>query len=124
MSATDELDELCRLLDEQGLEWREHEAPATDCIAFCDGNGWHDCWESTGGEVNVTFSMTPAQAIEATLGRGTCVPILNSERDCRPYLSLWFVCSECGCQLTENRLGKVWQKFCPNCGRRIEVVEQ
>lgn len=65
-----ELDRLCELLDEQGLEWREHEAPATDCIAFCDGSGWHDCWESVDGEVNVTFSITPEQAIAATLGRG------------------------------------------------------
>ena len=60
---------LCSLLEERGVEWREHEAPAAECIAFFDGNGWHDCWESVGGEVNVTFSMTPEQAIAATLGR-------------------------------------------------------
>lgn len=72
--------------------------------------------------VKIVGITDPAQAIAVTLGRGTCVPILNSERDRRPYLSLWFVCSECGCRLTENRLGKVWQKFCPQCGRRVKKV--
>ena len=67
---TSATDELRRLLDERGARWIEHEAIATDCVAFFDGSAWHDCWESLDGEVNVTFSMTPAQAVEATLGRG------------------------------------------------------
>ena len=62
-----DIEKLCRILDERGVKWREHEAPATDCIAFFDGNGWHDCWESADGEINVTFSMTPEQAITATI---------------------------------------------------------
>jgi len=66
---TSATDELRRLLDERGARWIEHEAIATDCVAFFDGSAWHDCWESLDGEVNVTFSMTPAQAVEATLGR-------------------------------------------------------
>ncbi len=65
---TSAIDELLTLLKEHGAEHYEHEAPATDCIAFFDGDGWHDCWESVAGEVNVTFSMTPEQAIAATLG--------------------------------------------------------
>lgn len=55
----------------------------------------------------------------ATLEAETCFPALNSERDGLPYLDPWFVCSECGCQLTESRLGRIWQNYCPNCGRRI-----
>jgi len=65
---TSATDKLLTLLKEHGVEHYEHEAPATDCIAFFDGEGWHDCWESVDGEVNVTFSMTPEQAIAATLG--------------------------------------------------------
>ena len=65
MSATDELR---TLLDERGVGSYTHEAPAAVCLAFFDGKRWHDCWESTGGEVNVTFSMTPEQVVAATLG--------------------------------------------------------
>ena len=120
----DEMDvteELCRLLDEQGLEWREHEAPAAECIAFFDGNGWHDCWESVDGEVNVTFSMTPEQAIAATLGRGTCKPMTYDNGypmdrvEPGEYYEFWepaCACSECG-ELIPMR------RYCPNCGRRI-----
>jgi hypothetical protein len=129
-----ELGELCRLLDEQGLEWREHEAPATDCIAFFDGNGWHDCWESVGGEVNVTFSMTPEQAIAATLGRGTCRNVAEPDE----YSDRPFTCSECGARgpmgngtyhmasswaMKDGTLAfadswPVW-KYCPACGAKV-----
>ena len=116
MSATDELR---RLLDERGVEWFESVTRKGLTWIYRDGKAirFHP-WQPGTLKVSM-FDLTPAQAIELTLGRGTCVPILNSERDCRPYLSMWFVCSECGCRLTENRLGKVWQKFCPNCGRKV-----
>lgn len=113
MSATDELR---AELTKRGVEWK---APSS-----YDGSNRYDTvaggywFHEFDGKITI-HGLTPAQAIAATLGSGTCVPILNSERDCQPYLSLWFVCSECGCQLTENRLGKVWQKFCPNCGRKV-----
>jgi hypothetical protein len=113
---------LCSLLEERGVEWREHEAPAAECIAFFDGNGWHDCWESVGGEVNVTFSMTPEQAIAATLGRGEC----HDEGDPSD-----FCCSECGVRMftdtsdtytmiaSDGRTIIEHPNYCPNCGRRI-----
>ena len=137
----DEMDvteELCRLLDEQGLEWREHEAPAAECIAFFDGNGWHDCWESVGGEVNVTFSMTPEQAIAATLGSCNCSnDCTNGEQTGACHADetdAWecvcdqmgrygkrvtihvMECSKCG-RTYEHVNGNY--EFCPNCGRRI-----
>lgn len=58
---------LCELLDEREVEHYEHEVPAANCVAFFDGEYWHDCWESVGDEINITFSMTPEQAITATL---------------------------------------------------------
>lgn len=83
MTATDKL---LTLLKEHGVEHYEHEAPATDCIAFFDGRGWHDCWESVDGEVNVTFSMTPEQAIAATLGATDAKPTqAESSGTCHPF---------------------------------------
>ena len=120
---------LCSLLEERGVEWREHEAPAAECIAFFDGNGWHDCWESVDGEVNVTFSMTPEQAIAATLGRVECH---NASKVMDEHGQARFACSECSAWIDsrmlwnpEYRNGESpWVSgcklnFCPNCGRRI-----
>ena len=99
MSATDEL---LKLLKEQEFEHYRHEVPAEeDCVAFYDGNRWHDCWESVDGEVNVTFSMTPQEAIAATVGRGTCHKVLDFDG------TAW-ICSECGEHIGPRR----WN-FCP-----------
>ena len=57
----------------------------------------------------------------ATLGRGTCKPILNSEYKHAPYINDWIVCSACGTKLAE-RFGIVWQRYCPYCGARITEV--
>jgi hypothetical protein len=112
MTATDEL---LTILKEHGVEHYEHEAPATDCIAFFDGNGWHDCWESVDGEVNVTFSMTPEQAIAATLGAGTC-ELVNAAEDLGDGTSSC-MCDKCG----YTALDDWWDEFnfCPNCGREV-----
>jgi len=133
---------LRRMLEERRVEWREHEAPAAECIAFFDGNGWHDCWESVDGEVNVTFSITPEQAIAATLGSGNCSnDCTNSERTgtCHNSSKVMdehgqarFACSECDAWIDSRMLWNPeypngespWVSgcklnFCPNCGRRI-----
>lgn len=113
MSATDEL---LTLLKEQGFEHYEHEAPAEEnCIAFYDGNRWHDCWESVDGEVNVTFSMTPAQAIAATMGRGTCrLRPWEMERD-----TGFYDCMECDCGHVADVGDWAEWHFCPNCGAKV-----
>ena len=125
MSTTDELR---KMLDERGVEYETDDTPLDThgtvyyCTSVKDpivGKWLYEEPPETDLIIAAEYDVGAEEAIAATLGRGTCVPILNSERDCRPYLSLWFVCSECGCQLTENRLGKVWQKFCPNCGRKV-----
>lgn len=55
--------------------------------------------------------LTPQQAIDATLGRGTC-------RDVGRYS---FVCSVCGWASDEphHMLGGFWPKYCPECGRAV-----
>lgn len=52
------------------------------------------------------YNLTPAQAIEATLGRGTCKLTMNGTNGC-------FGCSEC----LENI--PPLANFCPNCGREV-----
>ena len=60
------------------------------------------------------IAATPAQAVEATLGRGTCklVPTRDKPRSKAPTLT----CSECGWWTDE--IGKAWN-YCPSCGRRV-----
>lgn len=115
----DTIEELSRMLEERGVGAYKHEAPAAVCLAFFDGNRWHDCWESTGGEVNVTFSMTPEQAIAATLGRGTC-----KIHDCEGSFSavnrpVWRC--DCGAFMTQYTDATTYHKprYCPNCGRKV-----
>lgn len=66
MTATDEL---CKLLDERGVEW----SSIGGDTAWEDSRGWTATAEADsvdGSMVYVTALMTPEQAIEATLGRG------------------------------------------------------
>ena len=123
MTATDELR---RLLDERGVEWhcvdmRTGEERSNITEWNVPNAGWVEATE-LGGHLTYSWHMgekpTPEQAIEATLGRGTCRAVSMRERDKRPYLHDELVCSECGCQLA-HEFGHVWQRYCPNCGRRV-----
>lgn len=108
MTATDELR---RLLDERGVEY-------DDSFGATEFHG--DC-----GSVVVAFNskkkdailyvnayLTPEQAVDATLGRGTCHECAGMED--------MFECSACGMRY-EGWALKRWARYCPNCGRRIEV---
>lgn len=63
------LGELARLCDERGLEHFDSEAVACKSHIFVDVQGnAHECWETGAiGLINVTFAMTPEQAIDAKL---------------------------------------------------------
>lgn len=108
MSATDELR---RLLDERGVEWWEEYG-----FTYWRNRFGYSCNCATGhesGMVSVLFDAKPEQAVEATLGMGTC-------RNISP-LSNWkdneeFTCSECGFDGTYE-LGV--PSYCPNCGRKV-----
>ena len=114
MTATDELR---RLLDERGVEWRGGlptetmvEADGLDLlyVALPDGRV----------RAFIRNYLTPEQAIEATLGRGTCrmTRVENEER----ILCGWVECSECGpvyppaVKAIQDAI-----RFCPYCGRRV-----
>lgn len=98
-------DELRRMLDERGAEWSTSGNSTTR---------WHAGdtlfrWDVWGGRPRLLMSgITPEQAIEATLGRGTC-KVVSKPSD------MW----ECEC-------GKAWwhggePNFCPNCGREVTL---
>ena len=62
MTATDEL---CYLLDERGVEWTY----ADGTVSFNDGKRWFHAWAYNDGVMCVSMGyLTPAQAVEATLG--------------------------------------------------------
>ena len=102
MTATDELR---RMLDERGARWTACSKAAIDNQTFCRG---HTYTEFQAGLM--VSDLTPEQAIEATLGRGTCKSVDKTDP------AVWFVCSECG----YGRDGiEFVPRYCPNCGRRV-----
>ena len=100
MTATEELR---RLLDERGIEWTHEDGT----VNFANDGHWCHAWAYSDGEMCVSMGyFTPAQAVDATLGRGTC-RVVSKPSD------MW----ECEC-------GKAWwhggePNFCPNCGREV-----
>lgn len=110
MTATDELR---RLLDERGVEWEDFDGEPT----WADGDGrmYYARQEFTFAgltdEVTV-YHLTPEQAVEATLWRGTC-HITDNGPWGYPY-----VCGECGASFDPDVNGGDFN-YCPNCGRAV-----
>lgn len=113
MTATDELR---RLLDERGVEWWQS-ANTLGCVFtrwYSPLFGDEVCAMENGEEGLVLFDhfVTPAQAIDATLGRGTCHETVIDH--------YWRGCGSCG-YIWEFMygIGKCERPhYCPNCGRR------
>ncbi len=126
---TSATDELRRLLDERGVEWWQS-ANTLGCVF----TRWHSplfgdevVAMENGKEGLVLFDhfMTPAQAIDATLGPGTCRDLSGTGANGEQV----FNCSECGCVLSlydrdgSNNLCTSfifdYPRYCPECGRRV-----
>lgn len=114
MSATDELR---RMLDERGVEWTYGDGT----VSFTSDSHWCHAWDYDDGAMCVSMGyFTPEQAIEATLGRGTCHAANVAE-----YAWDDFECSECGWVtwsflMEHEGCGTVCQpRFCPNCGAKV-----
>lgn len=130
MTATEELR---RMLDERGVEWMDDS----------DGQLWRTVWHGSDGKqwrMNEKWHMsenrsgmltelrawqpTPEQAIEATLGRGTCHIVKTwSDSD---FVDGWrYSCSVCECFIPvderDPETGDVISaaNYCPNCGRKV-----
>lgn len=115
MTATDELR---RLLNERGVEWmpiawnptRETFYHTQDGVGFCADE------YADGVKIYTDVTVTPEQAIDATLGRGTCENVgyyIDSTR---------FKCSACGfngwTKYAADGNDRV-PNYCPNCGRKV-----
>ncbi len=118
MSATDELR---RLLDERGVEWWQS-ANTLGCV-FTRWNsplfGDEVVAMENGKEGLVLFDhfMTPAQAIDATLGRGTCHAVFEVDAMSEDERIGEFVCSECGETFGDGR--DQLPNYCPACGKQV-----
>ena len=129
MSATDELR---RLLDERGVEYYKHE-DGEPLRELHEGRDDATSWRVGGANVcavpfdDYTFDLwidhaTPEQAIDATLGRGTC------KLDFTAYTKggvdfAGFRCDGCGFTQAVPS-GDLWGvtrfwSYCPNCGKRV-----
>lgn len=127
MSATDELR---RLLNERDVEWKSFEGDplgfvkAETAWGEVDGLGNYNYWVTEYFDGTTLLNIgnpTPEQAVEATLGRGTCEILgyddgydegLDGEMyqyaDPRYFLS---------CE--HEAYGSVVPNYCPVCGRKV-----
>lgn len=131
---------LRKLLDERGVEYETyHDAALTevDAVFWQDRNGQPcsaigNADDIPEGMLSVQCIISPEQAVEATLGRGTCeVDVLNTG-DCAGYECSEYImhCNGCGHEFGHvlyNEDGDVWMseppRFCPNCGRMVECEQ-
>lgn len=117
MTATEELR---RLLDERGVEWYEP-TMKPNTTWFPDARGVNCRVKPWGDTLCVKrYCLTPAQAIAATLERGTChIEMLGVD----------YQCSECGEVVgtsdptselhVDGNFIELWH-YCPYCGREVE----
>ena len=117
MTATDELR---RLLDERGVEY---DGKTYEGVTF-----WNEdtnmavASEGYDGKLWVSQSLTPEQAVEATLGRWTChVECFDDGMD-EGLDGEWFAYATATWHLScgHEVYGTERPRYCPNCGRRIE----
>lgn len=124
-------EELRRMLDERGVEWTSERVSDGVLFTFTkDGRTYSVFARDRAGLEMWSQYLTPEQAIEATLGRGTCkVDVLNTG-DCAGYECSEYImhCNACGHEFGHvlySEDGDVWMSerpnFCPNCG--AEVVD-
>lgn len=105
-------DKLRRLLDERGVEWSDDGYTTTCTVWVANGATWHGLWRDDC--IELIAHLTPEQAIDATLGRGTCHAIevpMGMHDDATAT-----VCS--ACRVAIDELSEM--NYCPNCGRRVE----
>lgn len=109
-------EELRHMLDERGVEYTADDGE----------HAKRTCWPYMGELMAMfveydngttrfacdTWCFTPAQAIAATLGTGTC-------HNASEYPRMFFCCSECGCAHKRSRPYVDMPRFCPDRGRKV-----
>ena len=114
MTATDELR---KLLDGRGVECSQTEWidgttikwHGSDGIEYGARNGVS--FDGPTGRLAL-YGITPEQAVEATLGKGTCRRVLYEPTGV-------LVCSECGAGIPKQLDKYCYLHYCPYCGRKV-----
>ena len=125
---TSATERLRALLDERGVEWRKtphYSSESQDNETVFEGNGieWYanDHLNGRLGLRAVRYEVTPEQAVAATLGPGTCHPVISDNlNESEGTGDAWADCSECGhllFVLTDPNSQP--PNYCPNCGKRV-----
>ena len=114
MTATDELR---RLLDGRGVEWWNETDPIPQTVTMARvGEQLIEYHENVNGSAGYhvfnVHDLTPEQAIEATLGSGTC------EMEYVPDWMGWHCKS---CDHLRQGLRDQKPRYCPNCGRAVDA---
>ena len=112
------------LLTERGVEWRG--GLPTETMVKADGlDLLYVALPDGRVRAFIRNYLTPEQAIEATLGAGTCHAIISDNlNESEGMGDAWADCSECGhllFVLTDPTSEP--PNYCPNCGRRIVEVD-
>lgn len=108
------------MLDERGVEWNDG---GMFHRTYFVADGLHHIVFEHGGELYLQTSIGPiatAQAVEATLGRGTC-RLLDGKCDkcgaiIHGHANMYLVSVGEGMRTVKHRD----VRFCPNCGREVE----
>lgn len=122
MTATDRLRQL---LDERGVEWHGVEDSTYWGEVLLTRRDGSDpvykfrAHKTATNKLSVhLLQVTPEQAVEATLGRGTCK--MKRVEDEQRILHGWLECSECGPVYPPVNDGIAQAvAFCPFCGRKV-----
>ena len=120
---TSATERLHALLDELGVEWEDHSGSIEQRTVYRTPNGW--CYVSTANDKWLSYveyhDMTPKQAVEATLGRGTCeVEGFDDGMD-EGMDGEWFAYApptwylSCGHEV----YGSERPRYCSVCGRKV-----
>lgn len=113
---TSATDELRRLLDERGVEWEPSawDAQHETFYSVENGVGFIVTEFPEIGRMSLACDMriTPEQAVEATLGRGTCEV---------EYVSDWMGWHCKACDMLWQGLRDQRPRYCPNCGRKVDA---
>lgn len=110
MSATEELR---ALLDERGVEYRWDNG----IVTWYAGGVMYNAWRYDNERLTMSVCyLNPAQAIVATLGRGTC-------KLSRGTSGLMHVttghCSECGAEVVKGTKDGYRSRYCQWCGAKV-----
>ena len=111
-----EMMRLLDMLDERGIEYNKTETDSQE-FTYWEHEGrcwgyWVDC---IGDTSLITVDVTPEQAIDATVGVGTCKLVDN---DSGPDMH----CTACGGEVDDEYryfMDSLGYSRCPHCGARI-----